>query len=122
MKICITAQGNTLDVPVDPRFGRCQYFIFINSESDEYESVGNPHKDGGGAGIQVGQVMAEKKVAVVLTGNVGPNAFKTLQAAQIKIVTGISGTVKEVYEKYKSGGFDTTTRGPTVDSHFGLNS
>ena len=63
----------------------------------------------------------EKKVNVVLTGNVGPNAFKTLQAAQINVVTGISGAVKEVYEKYKSGGFDKTTQGPTVDSHYGLN-
>jgi predicted Fe-Mo cluster-binding NifX family protein len=122
MKICITAEGKTLDTPLDPRFGRCQYFIFINSESDEYEAIENPHKDGGGAGIQVGQVMAEKKVTVVLTGNVGPNAFQTLQAAQIKVVTGLSGTVKDVYEKYKSGALNKTTQGPTVESHHGMNS
>lgn len=120
MKICITAQGNTLESQVDPRFGRCQYFIFLDSESDAVESMENPHKDGGGAGIQVGQEMAQQKVDVVLTGNVGPNAFQTLQAAGIKVVAGVSGTIKEVFEKYKKGEWDSSAQGPTVDSHHGV--
>ena len=121
MKICITSQGNTLESSVDPRFGRCQYFMFLDSESDAFEAMENPHKDGGGAGIQVGQVMVDQKAAVVLTGNVGPNAFQTLQAAGIKVVTGVSGTIKEAIEKYKNGDTDSSAQGPSVDSHFGMN-
>jgi len=73
----------------------------------------------GGAGIQSGQFVAEKKVKAVLTGNIGPNAFQTLQAADIEVITGISGTVKEVIEKYKSGELKST-QGPSVNSKFGM--
>ena len=119
MKICITAQGNDLEAQVDPRFGRCQYFVIADTETGETDIVGNSNKDGmGGVGVQSGQLMAEKEVKAVLTGNVGPNAYKTLDAAGIEVVTGVSGTVKEAIEKYKSGDLKAT-QGPSVDSHFG---
>ncbi|GAG76055.1 unnamed protein product [marine sediment metagenome] len=57
----------------------------------------------GGVGIQSGQIMADKGVETVLTGSCGPNAFQTLQAAGIKVITGASGTVQEAIDKYKSG-------------------
>ncbi len=120
MRICITSQGNNLDSSVDPRFGRCQYFIIVDSDTLEFEAVENPSVvAGGGAGIQSGQFIANKTVKAVLTGNVGPNAFQTLQAAGINVITGVSGSVKEVVEKYNKGEFKAT-QGPSVDSHFGL--
>ena len=120
MKICISATGTTLESNVDPRFGRCQNFIFVDSETMDFESVGNPaFTAGGGAGIQAAQLVVNKGTAIVLTGNVGPNAFQALQAAGIKIVTGISGTVKEAVEKFKKGEVQFTGA-PTVGSHFGM--
>ncbi|MGB2601678.1 MAG: NifB/NifX family molybdenum-iron cluster-binding protein [Candidatus Omnitrophota bacterium] len=119
MKICITAQGNDLEAQVDPRFGRCQYFVITDTDTDETDVLENSNKDGmGGVGVQSGQLMAEKQVKVVLTGNVGPNAFQTLQAGGIEVITGVSGKVKEAIEKYKKGEFKAT-QGPSVDSHFG---
>ena len=119
MKICITSQGDSLDSMVDPRFGRCQYFIIADVDTLEFEAIKNPNLDAmGGAGIQSGQLVAEKQVKVILTGNVGPNAYQTLQAAGLDVITGISGTIKEVIEKYKRGEFKPT-QGPSVDSHFG---
>ena len=119
MKICITAQGKDLETQVDPRFGRCQYFVIADTDSGETEVMENSNKDGmGGVGIQSGQVMAEKGVKVVLTGNVGPNAFQTLEAAGVNVITGVSGSIKEVIERYKKGEFEST-QGPSVDSHFG---
>ncbi len=117
MKICISSQGNTLDSQVDPRFGRCQYFIIVDTDTLEFESVKNPNIDAmGGAGIQSGQLIASKNVKAVLTGNVGPNAFQTLQAVGIEVITGISGSVKEAIEKYKKGNF-TVAQGPSTASH-----
>jgi predicted Fe-Mo cluster-binding NifX family protein len=120
MKICVTSQGDNLDSELDPRFGRCKYFIFVETDGGEFEAVRNPNVDAtGGAGIQSGQLVVGKQVKAVLTGNVGPNAFQTLQAAGIDVVTELSGSVKEVIEKFKRGGVEPT-RGPSVSSKFGL--
>jgi predicted Fe-Mo cluster-binding NifX family protein len=120
MKICLSSQGNTLDSQVDPRFGRCQYFIIVDSETLAFEAIKNQNIDAmGGAGIQSGQLVAGKKVQAVLTGNVGPNAFQTLQAVGIEVITGISGSVKEAIEKYKKGNV-TVAQGPSTASHSGV--
>jgi predicted Fe-Mo cluster-binding NifX family protein len=120
MKICVTAQGSNLDSEIDPRFGRCKYFLFIDKETLEFEAVENPNIEAtGGAGIQSGQLVAGKGVGALLTGNVGPNAFETLKTAGIDVVTGLSGSVKEAIEKYKKGEVEPT-QAPSVDSKFGL--
>ena len=120
MKICVTAQGGNLDSEIDPRFGRCKYFLFIDKETLEFEAVENPNIDAtGGAGIQSGQLVAGKGAGALLTGNVGPNAFETLKTAGIDVVTGLSGSVKEAIEKYKKGEVEPT-QAPSVDSKFGL--
>ncbi len=120
-KICVTSQGNNLDAAVDPRFGRCAFFIIINTESMEFEVAENASAaSAGGAGIVSGQFISGKGVETVLTGNVGPNAFQTLQAAGIKVITGISGTVKEAVEKYKKGELTAPVDGPSVDKKFGV--
>ena len=119
MKICVTSQGDNLDAQVDPRFGRCPYFIIVDTDTSEFEAIQNPNVNGmGGVGVQSGQFMSEKQVKAVLTGNVGPNAFQTLQAGDIEVISGVSGQVKEAIEKYKNGEFKSA-QDPSVDSHFG---
>lgn len=120
MKICVTSQGKTLGDQVDPRFGRCQFFIIVDIDTLEFEAVENKNAEfSGGAGIQSGQLMAQKGVKAVLTGNVGPNAFQTLNAAGIQIFTGISGTVKDAVGKYKKGGLKPA-EDASVGSKFGM--
>jgi predicted Fe-Mo cluster-binding NifX family protein len=120
MKICVSAVANSLDAQLDPRFGRCPYFVIVDSESMQFEAIPNMASGAtGGAGIQAAQTIANKGVKVVITGNVGPNAFQALSAAGIKIVTGAFGTVREVIMKYKSGELKETGA-PTVGGHFGM--
>jgi predicted Fe-Mo cluster-binding NifX family protein len=120
MRICVSAQANSLDASVDPRFGRCPYFIIVDSETLQFEAVPNSASGAvGGAGIQAVQIIASKGAKVVITGNVGPNAFQALSAAGIKILTGAYGTVREVVEKYRRGEFKETSS-PTVGGHFGM--
>jgi predicted Fe-Mo cluster-binding NifX family protein len=114
VKICVTAQGYNLDAQVDPRFGRCQYFLIVDPQTLQYEAIRNPNIDAmGGAGIQSGQIMAERQVEAVVTGNIGPNAFQTLHTAGISVMTGASGSVRQVIEQYKRGEFKPT-QGPTT--------
>jgi len=120
MTIAITATGSDLNSQVDPRFGRCQYFIFIDPETLKFESVQNPNISAlSGAGIQTAQLVANKGCQTLLTGNVGPNAFQTMQAAGVEVITGVSGLVKDAVERYKKGEFQTTSS-PNVSSHFGV--
>ena len=120
MKVCVSATGNSLDAQVDPRFGRCSYFLVVDPETMQFEAISNEALGAmGGAGIQAAQAIANKGAEVLITGNVGPNAFQALSAAGIKIVTGISGTVREAVEKYKKGEFEASNA-PTVEGHFGM--
>jgi predicted Fe-Mo cluster-binding NifX family protein len=119
MKIAVTATGSDLDSGVDPRFGRCATFLIVEPESMTPEAVANANTTaGGGAGVQSAQLMADRGVEVVLTGNCGPNAFRTLQAAGIEVVVGVSGTVREALERYTAGELSGTDRS-NVGSHFG---
>ncbi|TFG29404.1 dinitrogenase iron-molybdenum cofactor biosynthesis protein [Candidatus Thorarchaeota archaeon] len=106
-KICITSTGPTLESAVDPRFGRCAYFIIADTETYAFEAVSNSAAmASGGAGIQSAQIVASTGVEAVLTGSVGPNAFPALENAGIKILVGISGTVKSAIESYSSGSLE----------------
>jgi predicted Fe-Mo cluster-binding NifX family protein len=121
MKICITSTGPGLDSEMDPRFGRCQYFIFADPESLELEVIENPNLGAsGGAGIQSAQLVANRGVEAVITGQVGPNAYSTLQAGKVRIITGIAGKVRDLLEKYKKGELTSSVQGPTVQAHFGM--
>ncbi|MBN2491945.1 MAG: NifB/NifX family molybdenum-iron cluster-binding protein [Planctomycetes bacterium] len=120
MKIAVTATGPSLDAAVDPRFGRCPWFVLVETDDMSFEAVENRSGMlGGGAGIQSAQLMAEKGVQTVLTGNCGPNAHQTLSAAGIRVVIGCSGTVSEAAQQFK-GGQLRASEGPNVGSHSGM--
>jgi predicted Fe-Mo cluster-binding NifX family protein len=85
-----------------------------------YEALSNTAVNAmGGAGIQAAQTVVDKNVAVVLTGNIGPNAYRVLSVAGIRMVTGVTGTVRHAVEQYQKGTLPETN-GPTVRGHFGV--
>ena len=120
MRIAVSASGSSLDDEVDPRFGRCQYFIIIDPDTMEFEAVNNSGAmAGGGVGISTAQMIAGKGVDVILTGNCGPNAFQVLSAAGIKVTTGVSGKVQDAVRDYKAGKYQANSQ-PNVPGHFGM--
>jgi predicted Fe-Mo cluster-binding NifX family protein len=119
MKIAVAASGNTLDAPVDPRFGRCAWFVIVDSETMAFEAVENPGAmAGGGAGIQAAQLVAGTGAQAVVAGNMGPNAHQALAAAGIRILPFAGGTVRQAVEAVKAGKL-TAVSAPTVPLHFG---
>ena len=124
MRVAVTAQGADLESAMDPRFGRCRNFVIIDSDSDsdtdKFEAFSNESVTAsGGAGTQSAQFLANKGVGAVITGNVGPNAARALEAAGIKVYAAASGTVRDALRAYKAGKLSPIS-GATVDSHHGM--
>ncbi|MCK4367290.1 MAG: NifB/NifX family molybdenum-iron cluster-binding protein [Thermoplasmata archaeon] len=119
MKVAISSTGTEWDSPLDPRFGRCEYFFVVNTDTKETETMRNPGMSApGGSGISASQFLTDKSVETVITGNVGPNAHRALTAAGIKIVVGASGSVREALKNFEKGLLGQPA-GPTVPGHFG---
>jgi len=119
MRIAISATGPALDAEVEPRFGRCPYFVIVDPDTMQFEALENSSAmQAGGAGISTGQMIASKGVQVVLTGNCGPNAYQVLSAAGLQVITGVSGKIQDAIQAYKSGRFQATPQ-PSVAAHSG---
>ena len=120
MKLAITATGSSLDSPVDERFGRCGYFVLLDPDTNESEAIENRFADAsGGVGVQAAQLMIDRKVDAVLTGNCGPRAFSTLDAAGVKVYSGASGLVEEAVKAFKDGRLRPADS-PSSTEHSGL--
>ena len=120
MKIAVSSTGKDLHCEIDPRFGRCQCFIFIDPETMEFEALDNEGLTAmGGAGVQAAQLVAQKGANTLITGNLGPNAASALSASGIKVYLVPGGTVKDVIEGYKTGSL-REAGGATVPPHFGM--
>ena len=114
MKIAVSATAPYLDADLDPRFGRCQYLLVVDSESMEFEAIENPAMTApGGAGIQAAQLIVEKGVEAVVTGDCGPNAYQVLSTAGIPVYAGTSGKLRDVVEAFKRGEFSPVARAST---------
>jgi len=120
MKIAVSSNGNDLSAQVSPVFGRCPYYLFVDTESMAFEAVPNPAISApGGAGIQAAQFVASQGAKAVLTGNVGPNAFNVLQTAGVQVFTVAGGTAKEAVEAHKEGRLQAIT-GPSAGPYAGM--
>lgn len=119
MKIAVTAMGRDVSSNVDPRFGRAKYFILLDSGSDEvvcHDNVQNLNA-AQGAGIQAAETVSRLGAEAVITGNVGPKAFRALNAAGIKIYLCSDGTVTEVMRKFNAGEMKETEKS-NVERHW----
>jgi predicted Fe-Mo cluster-binding NifX family protein len=119
MNIAISATAPDINADIDPRFGRCPRFVIVDTDTLEFKSVENSAATaGGGAGIAAAQAITRDKIDAVITGNCGPNAYQVLEAAGIKVITGVSGKVKDAIEDYKAGKLKASAQ-PNVGGHFG---
>jgi len=101
VRIAVTSIGTDINSPMDPRFGRAQFIVILDQTGTVTEAIDNSQNFNAlkGAGIQAAKLLADRKVDVLITGHCGPNAFRALQAARIKVVVEQSGTVKEAVER-----------------------
>ncbi|MCE5259142.1 MAG: NifB/NifX family molybdenum-iron cluster-binding protein [Chloroflexi bacterium] len=104
MHVMISSNGASLDASVSPVFGRCPYYILVDTDTMAVQMFANPAQEvSGGAGIQSAQFIVEKGAQALITGNVGPNAMEVLSAASICVYRVASGTVAAALEALIQG-------------------
>ena len=109
MKVAVSSSGQDLNSPIDPRFGRCAYFLVVETDDMSFEVFDNESAGlGGGAGIQSTQFIISKGAKAVITGNCGPNAVKTLSVGGVEVFLGNTGIVRKVLQKLKNGELTST--------------
>jgi len=112
MKVAVSAAGKNLESTVDERFGRCRYFIILETDDMSYQVIENTNADlSTSAGIQSASLVASKGVEAVITGNCGPKAMQVFAATTIKVIIGQHGMIKDVVEKFKKGDLTPSTHG-----------
>lgn len=95
MKIAISSTGGSMDALVSEQFGRCQYFIIVDSETMKFEAVSNLGEQmQSGAGPKAAELILGIGAEVLLTGHVGDKAEEALKRGEIKIVDGFSNSIK----------------------------
>lgn len=119
MKVAVSAISKSLDSGVDPRFGRASYFLIVDTETMSTEVLDNTSiTSAHGAGIGAAQLIASRGAKAVITGHVGPNAYQSLDAADVKIYTVQTGSVKEAIQGLTAGRL-SQVNGPTSEGHSG---
>jgi len=105
VKVAFTTSGQTLDAPLDSRFGRAPRFIVYDMESDTFEVVDN-HQNlnaAQGAGIQAAEALARSGARSLVTGHCGPKAFRVLMDAGVKVYYTYLSTIAEALEAFRAG-------------------
>ncbi len=121
MKVCVTAAASGIDAPVDPRFGRCPFFVVVDLDSMSEKSIPNANVNAtSGAGIQAASEVARQGASALITGNIGPNAMQTLSAAKIDVYSHQGGaTVRAAVESFQRGEL-SKIEAPSVPAHAGM--
>jgi len=115
--VCITAAGKDWEAATQPNFGRAAFFLFVDTDAETIDAVRN-EPGAHGAGVQAAHTVAERGASVVITGSVGPNAFRGLMASGIEVFVGASGTVRQAFDAYRAGELNRAG-GPTGRPHQG---
>ena len=105
MKIAFTTSGDSLDAPLDERFGRAPRFIVYDTEEGTFETIDNRRsvEAAQGAGIQAAQTIARAGVQALVTGHCGPKAFRVLSEAGVAVYNTGAATVSEALERFRAG-------------------
>lgn len=110
MKICISSTDDNLESQLDLRFGRCQYFLIIDTDNNDLEVIDNQNNAlGGGAGVKAARQIIDKGAEAVITGKCGPKAVQAFDTAGVVVITGQKGSVKGVVNAHLNGKLKATT-------------
>jgi predicted Fe-Mo cluster-binding NifX family protein len=119
VKIAFAASGETLEAPLDSRFGRAAKFIVYDTETDALEVIDNVQnlEAAQGAGIQAAQTVSQSGVEGLVARHCGPKAFRVLSVAGIKVYNTDAPTVAAALEAFRAGTLEPATSSD-VEGHW----
>jgi predicted Fe-Mo cluster-binding NifX family protein len=119
VKVGVSALGPGLDDRVDERFGRASHLLVVDSQTLEYEAVDNSANYNAlqGAGIGAAEVVVSRGAEAVITGHLGPKAYRALKAAGVDGYEGTGMTVRAAIGAWSQGGLNALTEG---EAHTGM--
>jgi predicted Fe-Mo cluster-binding NifX family protein len=110
MKIAIPCEGTNLQSNVSQSFGRCEYFVVVDTDTNKFEVIDNTAiSSEGGAGIKASQSVVDSGAKAVITFHLGQNAADVLNAADVKILKAVPGDIENVVAKFKSNQLEVLT-------------
>lgn len=110
MKIAIPSEGTNLQSNVSQSFGRCEYFVVVDTDTNKFEVIDNTAiSSEGGAGIKASQSVVDSGAKAVITFHLGQNAADVLNAADIKILKAVPGNIENVVSKFNSNQLEVLT-------------
>ena len=96
MKVAVAASTPELDATIDQRFGRCSWFVVVDTVTMDFETLENPGALAGtGSGVAASQLIADAGAEAVVAGSLGPNAIGALKAGGLAMFKAGDGTVKD---------------------------
>lgn len=118
MKVALTCQGQSLEHNLDQRFGRAVYILVVDLDTHFVEVIDNEaNAPFGGAGISAAQMLVDRDIKAVITGQIGPNALRVFKAAEMALYQGFAGSARQNLEAYSAG--KLTSLQQFVPSHSG---
>jgi predicted DNA-binding protein (UPF0251 family)/predicted Fe-Mo cluster-binding NifX family protein len=119
MKIAVTSVDGTLEGRVDERFGRSRKLVIYDPETKTHSVVDNTVSMNApqGAGIQSAENVVNAGAHAVISGHLGPNAFRVLQTAGVAVYTASNMTVSEALSAFEEGKLSKLA-GPDVSGHW----
>ena len=120
MKLAITVDTPQFNSPLERRFGRCAYFLMVDTETRAWESLPNPAAEAsGGAGPLAAQFLADQGVEAVLSGDYGPKAFTALDSAGIQMYSVQEGQAEALLDDFLSGNLERVIESTGEQRHGG---
>jgi|GEM_PF-1478388 len=102
-RMAVTSKGDDLDGEIAP-MARSSFFIIFEGTPDNRLVMENLVKKGGSeSAIRSAAELTKQNVDIVITGTIGPRAFKQLESAGVKVHAGCEGKVSDILEKCLKG-------------------
>ena len=118
MKVAFPTQENkSIESPVYSHFGSARFFIIVDAETGEQETVDNHDLNHAHGTCQPLVALGGKSVDAVVVGGIGGGALKKLTEKGVKTYRAVEGTVSENLSLIKNGKLPEFTLDHTCKGH-----